>query len=60
MYYVIQKNKETKFCIEYIRPLRKKPCLCIVTGNEHYKVASFNNEEAAELFVEKMKEFLQD
>lgn len=30
----------------------KKPCLMILEGNKAVKVASFNNEESADLFCE--------
>ena len=33
-------------------PERKKPCLMVLDGNRATKVASFNNEETAKLFVE--------
>lgn len=33
-----------------------KPVLYICSDNEHIKVASFNNWEAAELFIEKLKQ----
>ena len=39
-------------------PGRKKPCLMIEKGNCAYKVASFNNEEAAKYFEQFMEEFL--
>lgn len=32
-------------------PERKKPCLAIKEGNVFTKVASFNNEESAEWFM---------
>lgn len=32
-------------------PARKKPCLAVKEGNVFTKVASFNNEESAELFM---------
>lgn len=59
MYWVIQKDNNTKFCVEYIKPQRKKPCLCVVKDNCHIKVASFNDEKAVELFIEQMKEFIK-
>ena len=43
-------------CITYT-PYRKKPCLCIEEGNTLTKVASFNNEESAKWFADKMEQF---
>lgn len=36
-------------------PYRKKPCLCVKEGNTLTKVASFNNEETAKWFSEKIE-----
>lgn len=33
-------------------PYRKKPCLVIKEGNVYTKVASFNNEQSAEKFMD--------
>ena len=38
-------------------PYRKKPCLYIQEGNVATKVASFNSEETAEWFEDKMRRF---
>lgn len=45
-------------CISYM-PNRKKPCLCVEEGNTLTKVASFNNEEAAKWFAEKIETMLK-
>ena len=39
-------------------PGRTKPCLVIKEGNTETKYASFNNEEAAKLFFDKLAEML--
>ena len=33
-------------------PYRKKPCLAVREGSALIKVASFNNEESAEIFMD--------
>lgn len=38
-------------------PYRKKPCLAIKEGNCYTKVASFNNEESAEKFMDFVADF---
>lgn len=38
-------------------PYRKKPCLAIKEGNTYTKVASFNNEESAEIFMDFVADF---
>lgn len=38
-------------------PTRTKPCLYIRHGNVSTKVASFNNEESADWFINEMKDF---
>ena len=43
-------------CVEKWKS-HKKPVLAVHEGNYVYKVSSFNNEETAEWFVEKMSEF---
>lgn len=35
----------------------KKPILVVVKGNEFIKVASFNNDEMLDLFIEAVKEY---
>ena len=42
-----------------MKPLRKKPCLVVQEGNTVTKVASFNNDEAAIWFLEKLVEFME-
>ena len=37
-------------------PYRKKPCLTIKDGNTYTKVASFNNQESAVLFMDYVAE----
>lgn len=39
-------------------PDRKKPCLGVMKGNELAKYATFNNDEAAELFMNILVECL--
>ena len=35
----------------------KKPILVVIKGNEFIKVASFNNDEMVDLFIEASKEY---
>ena len=63
MYYVMEREhfsgrNERYFTVENI-PGRKNPILCVVDNTVHTKVASFDSDESAKLFVEKMKEFLE-
>ena len=41
---------EYKIGIENCKPIRKKPVLTLINNTEHIKVASFNNQESADLF----------
>lgn len=38
-------------------PYRKKPCLAIKEGNVCTKVASFNDEQSAEIFMDFVADF---
>lgn len=38
-------------------PYRKKPCLTIIEGNVYTKVASFNDEQSAEKFMDFVADF---
>lgn len=38
-------------------PYRKKPCLVIKEGNVYTKVASFNDEQSAEVFMDFVADF---
>lgn len=38
-------------------PYRKKPCLAVREGNAYTKVASFNNEQSAEIFMDFVADF---
>ena len=44
-------HKGDKGFVSMQMPERKKPCLAIKEGNVFTKVASFNNEESAEWFM---------
>ena len=50
-------GRETTIAAE-IMPGRKKPCLTVRRGNTTVKYASFNNEEAAEAFMELLGDFI--
>lgn len=50
---------DVAFSVSRNVPGRKKPCLMIQKGNCLYKVASFNNEEAAARFEQFMENFLE-
>lgn len=39
---------------------RKKPCLMVLEGNRATKIASFNNVESAQLFVEIINNLIRD
>lgn len=39
---------------------RKKPCLMVLEENTATKIASFNNEESAQLFVEIINNLIRD
>lgn len=54
-----QKFGSKSIGVEYITPLRKKPCLMIQDGCVSTKVASFNNEESARMFFDFMAELFQ-
>lgn len=41
---------EYQIGIENWKPIRKKPVLTLINNTEHIKVASFNNQESADLF----------
>lgn len=41
---------EYQIGIENWKPIRKKPVLTLINNSEHIKVASFNNQESADLF----------
>lgn len=52
--------KRCPFVIMNIKE-RKKPCLMVWTGvNELVKIASFNNEESAEIFAKTVNELIDD
>lgn len=40
-------------------PDRKKPCLTVQEGSCIYKVASFNSEQTADWFLEKVKKIFE-
>ena len=40
-------------------PYRKKPCLAIKEGNVYTKVASFNDERSAEIFMDFVADFFK-
>ena len=40
-------------------PYRKKPCLAIKEGNVCTKVASFNDEQSAEIFMDFVADFFK-
>ena len=41
-------------------PERKKPILCVETGNKSYKLASFNDEYAAEEFCQVYNQIIDE
>ena len=43
--------EKRRFVIWHL-PTRKKPCLMVTEGNTATKIASFNNEESAQMFAE--------
>lgn len=51
---------EYKIGIENWKPIRKKPVLTLINNNEHIKVASFNNQESADLFCKVLNEYLKN
>lgn len=53
---IVNEKKDMEVGITHF-PTRTKPCLYIRHGNVSTKVASFNNEESADWFIEEMKEF---
>ena len=53
------KSKNITIAISHM-PHRKKLCLTVLEGNQEIKVATFNNNEAAEYFFGKMKQFLDE
>ena len=44
------KMNDVELSVSDFKPMMKKPVLWLVEGNVMTKLASFNNEEAAELF----------
>jgi len=47
---------EYQIGIENWKPIRKRPVLTLIKDNEHIKVASFNNQESAELWHQDLAE----
>ena len=47
-----------EFVVSDFEPYRKKPCLFIAEGNTMTKLASFNNDEAAEVFNKNFQKML--
>lgn len=53
------KSKNISICISHM-PYRKKLCLSVLEGNVQTKVATFNDDESAQFFFNKMKQFLDE
>lgn len=51
---------EYQIGIENWKPIRKRPVLTLIKDNEHIKIASFNNQESAELFCKVLNEYLKE
>lgn len=56
---MILENKQSGIRIGvYDMPYRTKPCLCVQDGNRLTKYATFNNDLAANDFMEILAEFM--
>ena len=53
------KRTGVEFVVSDFEPYRKKPCLFIAEGNTWTKLASFNNDEAAEMFNKKFQKMME-
>ena len=54
---VLANGKDTRIGI-YEFPDRKKPCLCVVKGNQITVYGTLNNKKAAQDFMAELIEFL--
>ena len=58
MSWLVSNQTDIRIGVMDMSPARKKPCLVVMDGNKVVKYASFNNDMAADEFMDILADFI--